>query len=299
MEQYDVIIIGGSYAGLSAGMALGRALRKVLIIDSGDPCNKQTPHSHNFITQDGNTPAGIAAIAREQVAAYLTVSFLQGTVTTVTGKDYAFEVTTAAGQAFGASKLLFATGMRDIMPDIDGIAESWGISAVHCPYCHGYEIRYVPTGILANGDIAFEFSKLITNWTQDLTLFTNGPATLQPEQVAKLAAHNIAVVEKEVAAVEHQHGEISQIVFRDGSKQAVDALYVKLPMVQKCEAIATLGCAFTDTGYVVVDDFQKTSVKGVYAAGDNTTMFRSVSQAVSMGTKAGAMLNKELVDERF
>ena len=169
MNTYDVIIIGGSYSGLAAGMALGRALRTVLIIDSGKPCNKQTPHSHNFITQDGKTPKEISTLARQQVEMYDTVKFISGLATNGTKTENGFEIQTSSGETFGAKKIIFATGIRDMMPNINGYAECWGISVLHCPYCHGYEIRNERTGILGNGEYGFEFSQLISNWTKDLT----------------------------------------------------------------------------------------------------------------------------------
>ncbi|UYQ95303.1 NAD(P)/FAD-dependent oxidoreductase [Chitinophaga horti] len=299
MQQYEVIIAGGSYAGLSAAMALGRAIRNVLVIDGGDPCNRQTPHSHNFITQDGETPAAIAQKARAQVAAYPTVQFLTDIVTDVQPSGEGFAVTTAAGKQLEAKKILFATGMKDVMPDIAGFAECWGITAVHCPYCHGYEIRGLNTGILANGDMAFEFGKLIRNWTDKLTIFTNGPSTLQPGQATKLAAKGISINEQPIAAVEHVAGVIKRIVFKDTTTLPLEALYAKIPMHQKCPIPEALGCQLDEHGFIVVDFFSKTNVPGVYAAGDNTTMMRSVAAAVAGGTKAGAMINKELVDEGY
>src|SRR5690606_19368783 len=146
------IIIGGSYAGLSAAMALGRSLRKVLIIDAGKPCNRQTPHSHNFITQDGKTPAEISSIARAQVAQYETVTFLSGFAVEGKKTNSGFEIKTEKGEIFESKKLILATGVKDIMSEIPGFAECWGISVIHCPYCHGYEVRNEKTGILANGD---------------------------------------------------------------------------------------------------------------------------------------------------
>jgi thioredoxin reductase len=196
MEPFDVIIVGGSYSGLAAGMALGRALRQVLIIDSGKPCNRQTPYSHNFITQDGKTPAEIAKIAWQQVEKYDTVRFFNGLAIKGTKTENGFEIQVSAGGTFSAKKVIFATGIKDIMADIDGYAECWGVSVLQCPYCHGYEVRNEKTGILGNGDYGFEFSGLISNWTKDLTLFTNGKSSLTAEQTARIEKHNIEIVEK-------------------------------------------------------------------------------------------------------
>jgi len=296
---YDVMIAGGSYAGLSAAMALGRALRNVLIIDSGDPCNKQTPHSHNFLTQDGQTPAQIADKAKHQVMQYNTISWHQGLVSNVVSTPAGFEVSTAAGETFLAKKILFATGIKDQLLPVKGLAETWGISVLHCPYCHGYEIRGEVTGIIANGDMAFEFSRLISNWTRKLSLFTNGPSTLTAEQVAKLNSHQIAIIEEVISEFKQENGQLQQIVLKDGTQHAVTAAYIKLPFKQHCEIPQQLGCAITEQGFIEVNDFQQTTIAGVYAAGDNTSMFRSVANAVAAGTKAGAMINKELIEETF
>ncbi|HEX2627711.1 MAG TPA: FAD-dependent oxidoreductase, partial [Chitinophagaceae bacterium] len=137
-EQFDVIIIGGSYSGLAAALALGRALKKVLVIDSGQPCNSPTPHSHNFITQDGKTPKEISTLARKQVEKYNTVKFIEGLAISGTKTVTGFEIQTDSTKIFEAKKLIFATGIKDIMPSIKGHAECWGISIIHCPYCHGY-----------------------------------------------------------------------------------------------------------------------------------------------------------------
>lgn len=298
-SRYDVIIVGGSYAGLSAAMALGRSLRKVLIIDSGLPCNRQTPHSHNFITHDGETPKAIADKARAQVLAYDTVYLQQGLAVSATKVENGFTLTTANGNVLSARKLLFATGVKDLLPAIPGFAECWGITVIHCPYCHGYEVRQQKTGIMSNGDIGFDFSKLVANLTTDLTLFTNGPSTLSSAQQAALQKRNIAVVETEIAGIEHRNGRLQRVLLKDGLAVPLNAMYAKIPFEQHCEIPVQLGCALTEQGYLAVDMLGRTSVPGVYAAGDNTAMMRAVSLAVAGGGMAGAGINKELVEELF
>lgn len=297
--NFDVLIIGGSYAGLSAAMALGRSLRKVLIIDSGKPCNRQTPHSHNFITHDGETPQEIARKAREQVLKYDTVEFLQATATRGIVTKNGFEIETSDGGRFASRKLLFATGISDQMPAIPGFAACWGISVLHCPYCHGYEVKHSTMGVLANGAMGFELSRLIHHWSRQLTLFTNGKSTLTPEQTQKIASHQITVVEKEIAAIEHNQGYIDHIVFKDGQTKQIAALFARVDFTQHSPLPQQLGCVLTEQGYISVDDLQRTSLPGMYAAGDNTTPFRSVSAAVAAGGKAGAAINRELIEEEF
>jgi thioredoxin reductase len=298
-KNYEVIIIGGSYSGLAAGMSLGRALRKVLIIDSGEPCNRQTPHSHNFVTQDGKTPKEIALIAKQQVEKYDTVTFFDGLAIAGTKTKDGFEIQVASGEIFYAEKLVFATGIRDLLHNIEGLAECWGISVLHCPYCHGYEVRNEKTGILGNGEFGFEFSRLISNWTKDLTVFTNGTSTLTGEQAEKLAKHRIRIVEKEVERLEHTSGHLQSIIFKDGTKSPVSAIYTANPFEQHCKIPETLGCALTDEGYIKTDAFYKTTIDGVFACGDNVTRMRAVANAVAMGTITGASVNKEFVTERF
>lgn len=299
MQTYDVIIAGGSYAGLSAAMALGRARRQVLIVDSGNPCNRQTPHSHNFLTQDGATPAAIAAAAKAQVLQYPGVHFKEGAITSATPITEGFTVTTATGEQFTAKKLLFATGVKDEMLAIKGFAESWGISVLHCPYCHGYEVKETPTGILANGDEAFEYVKMIRNWTSQLTIFTNGLSTLTAEQLEKLHKHHITVNEKEIAEIIHTGGQIHELLFKDGSTFALNALYHKPAFRQHCTVPEALGCERTPAGHIVVNEFQASTVPGVYVAGDATNPFRGVSMSVAAGTLAGAMISRELIISEF
>ncbi|OLY94307.1 Thioredoxin reductase [Cnuella takakiae] len=298
-KQYDVIIIGGSYAGLSAAMALGRSLKKVLIIDSGKPCNRQTPHSHNFITQDGEKPAVIAGKAKEQVLKYSTVSYIPDLALSGEKGENGFTITTQSGENFEARKLIFATGIKDTLPDIPGFAACWGTTIVHCPYCHGYELRNMKTGILANGERALHLAGLVHNLTKDLTVLTSGKAAWTQEQIAKLDQHRITIIETGVVEIIRNGAQIEAVLFSDGSKLQVDALYAAVPFTQHSGIPASLGCELTEQGHIKVDAFQQSTVPGVYACGDNAAMMRSVANAVYSGNVAGAMVNKELTDEQF
>ncbi len=301
--RYDVIIVGGSYAGLSAALSLGRALRKVLVIDSGKPCNRQTPHSHNFLTHDGEPPLAIAARARKEVEAYPTISFLEGKAQHAVKTAEGFRVEVSSGTFFYAKKLLFATGVKDLLPGIPGYAASWGISVLHCPYCHGYEVRHQPTAILADGDhLAFEKAKMIAHWTKELVFLTNGNSIeniLSEAQREQLIANRIEVIEKSIKAIVENEGYVHHVAFTDGSSHPLKAIYARPAFEQHSIIPQELGCMMTESGHIQTDDFRRTTIAGVYAAGDNTTVFRSVAGAVAAGSAAGAFINKELIDEAF
>lgn len=298
-KNFDVIIIGGSYAGLSAAMALGRALRNVLIIDSGLPCNRQTPHSHNFITQDGEKPSVIAENAKAQVLKYDTLKFVNDLAVSGEKTENGFVIATKRGKEFKAKKLIFATGVKDTMPDIKGFSECWGITVIHCPYCHGYEVKREKTGILANGDFAFHYAQLIRNWTKELTIFTNGKSTLTQEQTDKITKHNIPIIEKEIAYFKHENGNVQQIVFKDNSAFELKAIYSRPDFEQHCKIPEMLGCELTEQGLLKVDMFQKTSIANIFACGDNTSPMRSVANAVAAGNLTGAIVNNGMTEEEF
>ncbi|WP_418744781.1 NAD(P)/FAD-dependent oxidoreductase [Gaetbulibacter jejuensis] len=298
-NEFEVIIIGGSYSGLSAAMALGRSLRKTLIIDSGKPCNRQTPHSHNFLTQDGSTPQEISTIAKQQVLSYDTIRFYEGLA--ISGKKIAegYEVTTSNQDVFRAKKLVFASGIKDLMPNIKGFSECWGISVVHCPYCHGYEIRNKKTAIIANGERAFHIASLVNNLTKDITILTSGKKDFDDNQLLKLKSHNITVIENEVLEIEHKEGQLETIIFKDGSKAHFECAYASIPFEQSSKIPEELGCKLTEHGHIEVDFMHKTTQDGIFACGDNSSMMRSVATAVYGGNITGAVINSELTKENF
>lgn len=298
--HYEVIIIGGSYAGLSAAMALGRSRRQVLVIDSGKPCNSTTPHAHNFLTEDGVAPAAIISKAKQQVLSYPTIAWIEGKAIKTTRQDEGFEVVIEGNEEkFHGKKLLLATGITDIMPEIPGFSDCWGVSVLHCPYCHGYEVREKKTGIIANGDTGFEMAKTISQWTDTLTLFTNGPSLLRPEQQMKMLQHHIKIADTQIERLEHHQGYVKNLLLTDGSRWPLEVLYARPGFRQHSDLARQLGCQYTEAGYIETDVLGKTSIAGVFAAGDNMTPIRSLAVANAAGQKAGAGINKELIDESF
>lgn len=298
-KKFHVLIIGGSYAGLSAAMTLGRSLRHVLVIDSGKPCNRYAPRAHNFVTHDGEAPASIALQAKKQVLRYSSVQFFEGTAVTAQKVKAGFEIGLASGETFAAAQVILATGIRDIFPALDGFTECWGKTIIHCPYCHGYEFKDETTTIMANGDQAFHLSRLINNLTKRLTIITDGKATFNRLQKEKLDRNNVAVIEKPVKRIAHQDGQLKAVVFQDGSRKQCAAMYAALPFEQHSAIASSLGCEFSASGHIKTGIFQKTTVAGVFACGDNCAMMRSVAHAVASGNFAGAMANNELSEEQF
>ncbi|SDH60288.1 Thioredoxin reductase [Pedobacter terrae] len=297
--DFDVIIIGGSYAGLSAALTLGRSTRNVLIIDSGKPCNRQTPHSHNFLTHDGHRPADIAKAAKEEVLKYSTVRFLEGKAISAERIDAGFSVAVENAGSFTARKILLATGLKDVLPDIKGLAACWAISAIHCPYCHGYEVKNEKIALLMNGEHAFEMAKNLQLWNKDLTILTNGKSELNAEQTKKLKSESITILEEEIVEMEHQNGQLDNVVFKNGERLNFKAIYVKPEIEQHINFNEQLGFELTELKTIKVNEQQQTTAEGVYAAGDCATLFRSLSFITAAGTMAAVMINKELISEDF
>ena len=206
---------------------------------------------------------------------------------------------TQAKDTFHGQKLIFATGIKDKVPNIPGFVECWGISVIHCPYCHGYEYRHQKTGIFANGDRAFHLASLVNNLTDQLTILTNGKSEFTPEQINKIKGHGIQVEESPITEIEHQNGYLDHVILKDGSKLKLHAMYASVPFSQHTDIPVALGCKLTEQGYIEVDNFQKTTIPGIYASGDNSSPMRSIANAVSTGNFAGAMANMELTNEKF
>jgi thioredoxin reductase len=297
--SFEVIVIGGSYAGLSAALTLGRSLRKVLVIDAGQPCNSQTPYAHNFITHDGSKPFEIARLAKDQVLKYPTVSFLDDLVTSVRQGENTAVVETASGESFIAKKILLATGVLDLMPATKGFKECWGISVLHCPYCHGFEVRNKKIGLFGNGDSGFELVKLIQHWSKDLILFTNGSSSFSLPQIEVIKKLNIAIVEDIINEIEEERGQVKKIALLGGSNFPLDAIFARVPFKQSSSIAAELGCELSETNLIKANEFGKTNLAHVFAAGDNSSPIRSLSVAVANGMKAGVWINRELMESEL
>jgi len=295
IQKVDITIIGGSFSGLSAALSLVRSLRKVLVIDSEKPCNANTPASHNFTTHDGKPPGEIRTLALNDLNHYPNFQLMIGEVLSIEKVKSGFLLRGNGFTDVQTDKIIFATGLKDVLPDIPGFFPSWGKSVIHCPYCHGYENIGNTTGLWMNEDGIFEHSKFLNHWSKELTVYTNGPIQFSKEENSKLEKEGINIVSEAVKALIHVEGQISAIQLVSGKKIPIQALYARLPMVQHSKLPEQLGCKLLPSGHIEVSNFYETSVPGVCAVGDMASMFRSVAHAVHSGNIVGAMLNRSMI----
>lgn len=299
--MYDVVIIGGSYAGLAAALQLGRARRQVLILDAGQRRNRFASHAHGFLGYDGEPPDSIAAKGRAQVLAYPTVSLEQLTATEVHALPGGFSVR-AGDREFRSRKLVLATGVVDELPAIEGIGERWGNSVFHCPYCHGYELNLGRLGVLATSPHSIMHALLVSEWagTGQTTLYLNGTGEPDAQQQALLAARSIRVERTPLAAAEGSAPSID-VRLRDGRVERLDGLFLAPRTRLPGHFAEQLGCELEQgpTGaYIKTDSMKQTSVPGVFACGDIANPMTTVSSAVGDGAMAGASAHRSLVFEQ-
>lgn len=295
--RYDVIIIGGSFAGLSAAMYIARARRSVCVIDSGSPRNRFAPQSHGFLAQDGSEPGAMLATARLQVAAYPTVSFIEGKAIRAAKTPDGFSVTLATGEVVESARLVLAFGISDELPSIPGLAERWGKSVLHCPYCHGFEFSGRHLGVLSVSPRSVHQAALIADWGPT-TLYLNGGPEPDGESMSMLRSRGVVIEPAAVRALHGEGTELSSIELVDGTMSRVDALYVGPRTRLNSDIASQLGCELEDGtfGQVIRTDAQKmTTVRGVYAAGDITRSAHNVTWASADGVTAGTAAHQSLV----
>jgi len=291
--QHDVIVVGGSYAGMAASLQLLRARRSVLIVDAGIRRNRFARRAHGFLGQDGVDPAEIVRTARAQLQAYPTLTWIEDTAEAVTGQKDAFAVMTAQGSRHEGRRILFATGVSDALPQIEGLAERWGTSVFHCPYCHGYELNQGRIGVIATGPMSVHQAQLIPEWGA-VTFLTNGVVTLDDAVRADLVSRGVTIEETPIRRLD---GE-ADVVLADERRLAFVGLFTASRNAPSTPIAQTLGCALAETPFgtqVQTDDMKETSVPGAFACGDTARVPHSVSLAVADGAWAGATLHRSLV----
>jgi len=295
----DVIVVGGSFAGLSAAMQLARARRKVLLVDAGLPRNRFADASHGFFGQDGKAPARIIREAACQVAAYPTVEIVQGEVLAAQSIAEGFAVTLASGRKALARRLILATGVADVLPDLPGLKERWGASVLHCPYCHGYEHRDRPLGVLASHPMSAHQAALIPDWGPT-TLFTQGQFEPDEEQRALLEARGVVIERSPVVALLGDAPDLEAARLADGRTIPLHGLFVAPAQRMASPLAEALGCAFDDgpLGPIIrTDVFKATTVPGVFAAGDAARPMQNATLASADGVLAGVGAHHSLVKD--
>jgi thioredoxin reductase len=291
-ERYDVIVVGGGAAGLSAALVLGRARRRVAVIDSGAPRNAPAAHMHGYLSRDGMAASELLAVGRDELAAY-GVTFRPGQVASIAP---GFTVALADGDSLSARRLLIATGATDELPPIPGLRERWGNDFLHCPYCHGWEVADQPLGVLGTNRGAVEHAHLIRQWTDDLIFFVHTSAISRKER-AELEARGIRMVDGEVRGIVVEDGRLSGVVLGDGRTVDRTALFVRPEIRPRLEGLEHLGCRTDDLGFLQVDTTGRTSVAGVWAAGNVANPRAQVITAAGEGSAAAIAINADLVAE--
>ncbi|MEK4072681.1 NAD(P)/FAD-dependent oxidoreductase [Paenibacillus sp. FSL M7-0656] len=296
---YDCAIIGGGPAGLNAALVLGRARRKVALLDNNQPRNAVTHASHGFLTRDGITPSEFRRIAYEEVTSYPSVEHHPLTVMDIQKIPEGFLIM-AGDQVIRARKLLITTGMKETVPDIPGLKELYGKSLFHCPYCDGWELRDRPLIVIAENEGLFHLAKLLYNWSRDLVICSNGRSILTDEQKQKLIGYNITVSEKKVAAFHGEDGILQEVEFVDGSKIRRTGGFVTPNWQSNFVFSERLGLETNALGGVIADATGKTGITGIFAAGEAASGAPSqLIVAAAAGSVAAASLNLELTEEEF
>ena len=291
--SHDVIVIGGSYAGMAAALQLLRARRKVLVIDAGKRRNRFAEESHGFLGQDGINPGEIARKAREQLSAYPTLTWVEGTAEQAEGEKDAFVVTMADATRHDGRRLLFATGVSDALPELEGLGERWGKSVFHCPYCHGYELGQGRIGCIATGPMSLHQAQLLPEWGE-VTFFLNGSFVPDETQHADLAARGVTIEAAPIARLEGK----ADVRLTDGRLLPFAGLFTASRVSPSSPIAERLGCALEETPFgtqIQTDVTKETTISGAFACGDAARIPHSVSLAVGDGAWAGAQLHRSLV----
>ena len=298
MSEYDVVIIGGGAAGLSAALVLGRARRRVAVVDAGEPRNAPAALMHGFIGRDGTPPAALLEDGRAEVVSY-GGDLVSGTVVeieTATGNSGGLKVTVSNGTTLSARRVLVTTGLRDEIPDVPGVRERWGRDVLHCPYCHGHEVRDQPLGVLGGSPESVEHALLIRQWSDDLVYFAHTGAPSEGD-LERLLASGIRVVDGEVVHVVVDDDQLSGVQLAGGHVIPRTAVFVRPGFVPNTDLLVRLGCATDTNGWVDADSVGRTSLAGVWVAGNAVNPRAQVITAAGEGSAAAIAINADLVDE--
>ncbi|WP_251092402.1 NAD(P)/FAD-dependent oxidoreductase [Streptomyces sp. Caat 7-52] len=297
-NRYEVVVVGGGAAGLSAALVLGRARRRTLVVDAGEPRNAPAAHMQGYLSRDGMSPAKFLAVGREEIARY-GVELVRDRVVGA-ARDADFTVVLAGGRTVRARQLVIATGLRDELPPVPGLAERFGRDVVHCPYCHGWEVRDLPTGVLAGTALSVHQALMVTQWSKDVRLFLHevGESELTEEDRRRLRAAGVVVVPGAVAELVVADDRLTGVRLADGTVHDREVLYAAPRAVPNNDLLVKLGAELRETpfgSYPVIDERGLTSVPGLWAAGNASGFAEQVINAASRGYRAGSAINADLL----
>jgi thioredoxin reductase len=295
---HDVIVVGGGAAGLSAALMLGRARRRTLVLDAGEPRNAPSPAAHGVFTRDGTPPAELLREARAQLAPYATVTLCDVAAAGARPVAGGFEVELTTGARARARRLLLAVGVRDELSGIEGLSGLWGTRVLHCPYCHGWEVRDQPLAVHLPDRASVSLMTLLLGWTDDLLVSADSSACLGDDERALLGARGVALIESPLVRVAASEDGV-RLEYADGRIQHRRALFLRPPHAIRGPLPSLLGCELTDAGHLRVGQDHQTSVPGVYAAGDAAGPVHQVLSAAASGQQAAMALNRDLAEADF
>lgn len=293
---YDVVIIGGSNAGLSAALILGRARRSVVVLDSGQPRNASAPRAHGFFTRDGAAPEQLRQLGKAQLEPYGVV-FKQAKVTAVSGQNLDFSLSLESGETLSAKKLVLALGVQDDTSILPGLEQLWGEYAYTCPYCHGWEVQDQPLAVIAHGELGYQYASFLLNWSADLSLCTGGEK-LEPDHQKSLLGRGVKLIGRGIKQLS-KTSEGALIEFDDDSQLACAGIFIRPPTRLNLSLLEPLGIELSDDKtYVLTDAVGQTETQGVYAVGDLASPAAAVILAAASGANAAYYLNHQFVSEQ-
>ncbi|WP_371069283.1 NAD(P)/FAD-dependent oxidoreductase [Sediminibacillus sp. JSM 1682029] len=296
----DCVIVGGGPAGLNASLVLARAKKNIVLFDEDKPRNAVTYESHGFITRDRIKPSEFKRLAREDLKEYPSLEIRNQLVTAIQKEDGSFLVQTGDGDHYRSRKVILATGLTEVLPDIEGIHEFYGTSLFSCPFCDGWELRDRPLVVVAEDERAMHGVKLIANWSKDLVVCTNGKTPFTAEQKALLSKKNIRIIDNEIESFQGDKGQLEKIRFKEGEELEREGGFVASELKQASSLIESLGCSLNTMGGIETDDFGRTEVEGVYACGDNALVAPAqLVIAASEGSRTAIGVVADLVNEDF
>ena len=296
----DFAVIGGGPAGVNAALVLGRSRRKTILFDDNKPRNAVTSESHGFITRDGIHPQEFKRVAQEELSKYSDVRIEKKRVHRISKENTLFQLETENGEVYIAKKIILATGFKEVLPDIPRVKEFYGKSLFSCPFCDGWELRDRPLAVIADDQKAFHMAKLVSNWTNDLIIFTNGNKILSLEEQELLKSYGISINEKKIVTFIGEDGMLEKIQLEDGTTVLREGGFITAEWKQAASFDSTLKYTLNEQGGIATDSWQRTNTEGVFACGD--TRIAGPSQliiAAGEGCMAAMAVNGALIEEKF